>query len=145
MFQIRVVPFQLTIEKIEDANIGQPTEVSITMLDDTYVNKEIGGFDFLIQYDNSALVFQYASEGAFITDCEWEYFTYRYGATGNCNGGCPSGLLRVVGIAETNNGANHPDCFLTDYPFTLFTLDFLVTDDRTFECMYVPIRFFWLD
>ncbi|MFH2048798.1 MAG: T9SS type A sorting domain-containing protein, partial [bacterium] len=25
------------------------------------------------------------------------------------------------------------------------TLDFLVTDDRTFECMYVPIRFYWTD
>jgi hypothetical protein len=50
----------------------------------------------------------------------------------------------VVGIAETNNGANHPSCFDATGK-TLAVLDFLVTDDRTFECMYVPIRFFWLD
>jgi len=30
-------------------------------------------------------------------------------------------------------------------PATMFTLDFLVTNDRTFECQYVPIKFFWMD
>ena len=77
--------------------------------------------------------------------CGWEYFTYRYGADGNCSGGCPSGLLRVVGIAETNNGANHPTCYTPAGEFTLFSMDFLVSDDRTLECQYVPIRFFWMD
>jgi hypothetical protein len=28
---------------------------------------------------------------------------------------------------------------------TLFTLDFFVSADRTLECMYVPIRFYWMD
>ncbi len=106
----------------------------------------IGGFDFLIAYDASALSFQTAVEGDLYSACGWEYFTYRYGTTGNCNGGCPSGLIRVVGMAETNNGPNHPifDCSLA-LNETFFTLDFLVTDNRTYECQYIPIQFIWLD
>ena len=42
--------------------------------------------------------------------CDWEYFTFRFGAQGNCDGGCPSGILRLVALAETNNGADHPEC-----------------------------------
>jgi len=150
MFQIRVVPFQLTIEKVEDANIGQPTTVSVTMLDNTYVNKEIGGFDLLIQYDNSALVFQFAEEGEFITDCEWEYFTYRYGANGNCGAGaCPSGVLRVIAMGETSGGniANHPACWTNSAGVSneLVVLHFLVSNDATLECQMAPIRFVWYD
>jgi hypothetical protein len=105
----------------------------------------VGGFDFLLAYDASALTFVGAVPGTIYDRCGWEYFTYRYGANGNCSGGCPSGLLRVVGIAETNNGANHPGCFDVLPGETFATLDFLVSDDRTLECQYVPIRFFWLD
>ena len=107
----------------------------------------IGGYDILIGYDNSALSFQSAAIGADwgAAGCGWEYFTYRYGADGNCSNACPSGLLRVVAIAETNNGPNHPDCYSATMPSVLFNLDFLVTNDRTFECQTVPIRFFWLD
>ena len=138
----------VTIEKTHDAIQGQHELVSVTLEDNPV---EMGGFDFLIAYDASALSFQAALEGSPYYDpapdgCGWEYFNYQYGPTGNCGDQCPSGMLRVVGIAETNNGPNHPSCFLPDsLPATLFTLDFLVTNDRTFECQYVPIRFFWAD
>lgn len=101
---------------------------------------DVGGYDLLIAYDNSALSFQSAAFGAEYSS--WEYLTYRYGAYGNCGNACPSGLLRVVGIAETNNGAAHPDYFGTG---TLFTMKFLVTNDRTFECQNIPLRFYWFD
>jgi hypothetical protein len=91
-----------------------------------------------------------AEEGQMHIDCKWEYFTYRFGFNGNCGpGACPTGVLRVVAIAERNNGAYHPDCFTNDGIHTtspqLFVLHFLVTDDRTFECSYVPIKFIWYD
>lgn len=134
-------PYEIQIEKTHGTFQGGHEYVDIT------VNKgseAMWGFDLLIAYDASALSFQNAQPGSIYAACGWEYFTYRYGADGNCSGSCPSGLLRVVGIAETNNGANHPSCFdATGH--TLAVLDFLVTDDRTFECMYVPIRFFWMD
>jgi hypothetical protein len=107
----------------------------------------IGGFDLLIAYDASALTAMEATPGQLLEDCGWEYFTYRYGADGNCGDACPSGLLRIIAIAEINNGANHPSCYGppdTD-PHELVEMRFLVTNDRTFECQYVPIRFFWGD
>ncbi|MFH1688053.1 MAG: T9SS type A sorting domain-containing protein [bacterium] len=133
---------EVQIEKTHNAIQGMHELVDVSMIEGAELVK---GFDFLIAYDASALSFQSAIEGDVYTECGWEYFTYRFGPDGNCGSGCPSGLLRVVGIAETNNGPNHPDCFTPTLPATLFTLDFLVTDDRTFECMYAPIRFFWMD
>ncbi len=102
----------------------------------------IGGYDLLIAYDNSALSFQSAAAGADLKANSWEYFTYRFGADGNCGNACPSGLLRLVAIAETSNGQYHP----TDGSIhELAVIDFLVTNDYTFECQEIPIRFFWMD
>jgi len=140
--------YQLTIEKKHDVLQGTYENVDIILTKIDAV-EGLGGFDLLIAYDNSVLSFSSAVPGSIYAECGWEYFTYRYGANGNCSGGCPSGLLRVVGIAETNNGAVHPTCVTPKYvgplPTTLASLQFLVTNDRTMECQFVPIRFFWVD
>ena len=153
IFTVSVVNFLVSIEKTHGAIQGQQETVdilgSITAYDSIAT---MGGFDFLIQYDASALTFQSAEKGDFITNCEWEYFTYRYGPNGNCGTGCPSGEIRVTAIAETNNGGSHPTCFTNGITNTgdttsnqLTVLNFLVTNDRTFECMYAPVRFVWYD
>jgi hypothetical protein len=56
-------------------------------------------------------------------------------------------MLRIVAIAETNNGDNHPDCFTNGPNISneLAVINFLVTNDRTLECQYAPIRFIWYD
>jgi hypothetical protein len=140
--------YELTIEKKHNVLQGVFENVDI-ILSKIDAAEGLGGFDLLIAYDNSALSFQAATEGAIYTQCGWEYFTYRFGANGNCSGGCPSGLIRIVGLAETNNGANHPTCTTPKYvgtlPTTLAHLQFLVSNNRTLECQYVPIRFFWVD
>ena len=135
-------PWEIQIQKTHGTFQGGHELVDVTV---NLGSEDMWGFDILIAYDASALSFQTAVPGTIYDLCGWEYFTYRYGANGNCGNACPSGLLRVVGLAETNNGPNHPTCYNAAQPFTLFTLDFLVTDDRTFECMYVPIRFYWTD
>jgi hypothetical protein len=105
----------------------------------------MGGYDFLIYYDPSALTFMEAELSDDLVDCKWEYFTYRYGAVGNCGGPCPSGLLRIVAMAETNNGPYHPIANCAAGPLELAKLKFYVTNDRTFECMFVPVYFYWFD
>jgi hypothetical protein len=132
--------FRVMIEKTHNTLQGQHQMVDVTFKG----TDTLFGFDILIAYDASALTLANVVAGDVFTECGWEYFTFRFGPNGNCDGGCPSGLVRVVGIAETNNGPNHPntDCIANG---TLFTLDFLVSDDRTLECMYTPVRFFWLD
>ncbi|MDH4156072.1 MAG: T9SS type A sorting domain-containing protein, partial [candidate division Zixibacteria bacterium] len=142
-FEINVRAYQLTISKVHGAIQGRDTTVTIW----TVISDEIGGFNLLLAYDATALNPTSIQEGQFIKDCGWEYFTYRFGADGNCGSACPSGLLRIVAIAETNNGDNHPSCFGppdTD-EYELVKIKFLVTNDRTFECQYVPIRFIWFE
>ena len=136
-------PFELVIEKTHATLQGHFVDVDIYL---TKGSEDFGGFDLLIGYDASGLAFTEATLGGSLIDCGWEYFTYRYNWNGNCGNACPSGLVRVVGLAETNNGPNHPICTNPKtYPVTLATLTFYVSNDRTLECMYLPIRFYWFD
>ncbi len=136
--------FIVKAEKTHNTLQGHYEYVSVTI---EGAGQEFGGFDFLMSYDNSGLNFVEAQPGSMLTTCGWEYFTYRFGAQGNCNGPCPSGMVRVVAVADANNGPNHPTCYgpAIPSPQELFRLKFLVTNDRTFECQYLPVRFFWLD
>ncbi len=129
------------IEKTHNAIQGQLETVRVFL---NGSGKPLGAYDLLIAYDASALSIHNVYPGELLTGCGWEYFTFRFGANGNCES-CPSGLLRIVAIAETNNGANHPGCYLDDQIGSLADIEFLVSDDRTLECQYAPMRFAWLD
>lgn len=146
-YTIHVSGFTVWIEKVHDQLQGHNTTASI-YLDSAFVpagftSGLIGGFDFLIAYDASALNFISAEKGALIDNGKFEYFTYRFGPDGNCGNGCPSGMLRVVGLRETNNGVINPNHVAG--PGELVKLNFFVSDNRTLECQYVPIRFYWID
>jgi hypothetical protein len=141
--------FRVLIEKEEGpegrgAYLGHYTTVSIDF-DDSYTSVEMGGFDFLIGYDQSALSFVEAEPGDLLVDGGWEYFTYRHGYDGNCGNGCPSGMLRLVALAETNNGPYHPTNFDNSVSSNLANLTFYVVNDHNLDCMYAPIYWFWMD
>ena len=139
---------RVKISKEENVYLGQPREVYIDVTDESYFATAVGGFDFLIQYDASAMMFMKADPGSFLVDCEWEYFTYRFGASGNCGpGACPSGIVRVVAMAETTGGnlAHHPLCQWLVPNTRLVVLHFLVASNATLECQFAPIRFIWYD
>lgn len=145
--QQELAPYNVRIE-LEDGDgegalQGQFTEVSV-FLDSLDTNEGLGGFDFLFTYDPVALQFYQAVSGQLYDDCGWEYFSFRMGADADCVD-CPADLARVVGVAETNNGPYHPTCDVDTVPANLFDLVFLLTNDRTYECQYVPVRFFWAD
>jgi hypothetical protein len=149
--------YGVEIEKLHDVLQGNMTQMAV-MLTKMDTTQGLGGFDFLIAYDPTCLLFQQAIEAPGLygdaPNCGWEYFTYRFGPYGNCGSGCPSGMVQVIGMAETNDGANHPTC---DVPFapdpladppttlTMFYLKFLVSNDRTLNCQLCPVRFFWYD
>ncbi len=138
------VPPLLTIEKTHGAIQGRIDTLKITMENSQL---QMGGFDFLIAYDASALTVSDVLPGQLLVDCGWEYFTYRHGPFGQCDGPCPSGFLRIVAMAELNDGPNHPDCYgpSTTDPSELVTILFYVTNDRTYECQYAPVEWFWFD
>jgi len=97
---------------------------------------DAGGYDFLICYDQSGLTFLGASGGP----AGWEYFTYRTGMFGgNCSGGCPDGFVRLVAVADMNNGvAVDPVHFNLDGE-SLACMTFFVTSNRNFinSCFHV--------
>ena len=133
----------IIIEKTNNTPQGRYENVTISI--ENMPDSGIGGFDLLIQYDPSALSLSTVEPGDFLANCGWEYFAYRHGPTGNCgNNACPTGKVRILALAETNNGAIHPSCFYSN-PAELAVMTYLVTNDRTFECQYVPIRFCWYD
>ncbi len=106
----------------------------------------IGGFDILIAYDATILSFINATPGPLLTDCGWEYFTYRFGAVGNCAGSAPTGLVRVVALAEDASLPGSPTCLIGQSGAgVLATLQFLVTNDYSYECESTPLQFYWCD
>nr|MBN2277650.1 T9SS type A sorting domain-containing protein [candidate division Zixibacteria bacterium] len=150
---ISAVPYDIVIEKVHGQHQGVHGYISVFKGDGS---EDMFGWDFLIGYDQSALTFIGAIKGAIFTDpaYDWEYFTYRYNYNGNCGSACPSGLLRVVAMAESNDGPNHPEeLFIPDYdPCTfedslgiLFTLDFLISSDYNFQSQFAPVSFYWMD
>lgn len=130
------------IENVDGALQGHVTPVNIYL---TGNGKDLGGYELLIKYDQSALTPMSVDFGSLPESCGWEYFEYRYGPFGNCGTGCPSGLIRLIAFAETPNGAYHPGCYLNGQTGPLATIDFLVSDDRTLECNFAGIKFFWID
>jgi hypothetical protein len=104
--------------------------------------QEMGGFDFLICYDQTLLTFTTVLPDSLIQ--KWEYFTYRLGTAAGCPI-CPAGVLRVIGVADMNNGTPHPpeEAFLPKG--NLFGINFYLTVNRLFIGQCAPIYFCWFN
>ncbi len=125
----------ISIEKSHSTPLGSIETLGITLDEIGPEPIDIAGFDFLISYDPVVLSFMSAEPGQLLQDCGWEYFQYRIDTIG---------LVRIVAVAEINNGDNHPTCF-ADAPGELASISFLVTSDYHYECIYSPVRWWWAD
>jgi hypothetical protein len=110
-------------------------------LGDIDVNAGLGGFDLRVVFDASVLNFQRADRGDIYAECEWEYFTYRV---------VNNGELHLIGIADQNDGPNHPLCgsptpYVGTLPTTLASMTFLAADVGIVGGQCVPVRFYWVD
>ena len=142
-------PPSIAIGVENDQPMGQYTQLDVTLYS---IDRSQGfaGFEFLFAYDASVLSLPSAAEGDVYDACGWEYFTYRN--VDACSGACPSGLFRVIGVGNLNNGYSTPGCDSPDpgyvqkdqLPITLFSLKFMVSNNRTNECQFVPVKFFWM-
>jgi len=121
------------IERATGVSLGQPAELEIRYqaLDSTF---EMGGFDFQLWHD-TALFLTGVAPGSLYTDCDWEYFAHFVNYPNN---------VRVLAIAETNNGPWHPSCF-GQPERNLATLSFNVPSSPDLEDVYLPVRFLWYD
>jgi hypothetical protein len=134
---IRIEPpdtiFQICIDEIESLN-GRNVSVKVRGVQ----MMEMGGYDFLICYDPTMLHFSSAYADSALS--EWEYFTYRVGSSTGCLP-CGAGVVRLLGIADMNNGAAHPPSWAFTPKGPLHELVFFVTEDRTFIGQCAPIEF----
>ncbi len=138
------VPYAFEIGEISNTALGNIIQVPIVK---TNGSEAMAGFDFLIGYDAAGFSITDVAPGIIFEssgDYQWEYFNYSFGPF-DCGGDCPSGLIRVIGLAETPNGSHHP--LETDIPdgTALFTLFGSITTDQTYGGQFVPARFFWID
>ncbi len=144
-FQIDVLSYALCIRDSSGSNIipilnGQQATAYVT-LSNSY---PLGGIDLLICYDVSGLSFI----NAFAVDelANWEYFTWRHSPNSNCQGSCPSGYVRIIAIADLDNGpANHPDPADFYLSGEIVGLVFNVTSDRNFINQCLNVGFCVLD
>lgn len=138
--------YMVAIGKLHDVHQGHFVDLPIYLRRGVF---PMAGFDFLLAYDNSLLTFTEATIGAYFADCGWEYFSYRHGSHGNCGSGCPSGEIRLVGLAETDNGPYHPDleCINEASVFdeVIANLRFFVTTDFNANDQFAQVKFFWMD
>ena len=132
----------VSTDLVHGVHLGQPFSVGINILN--HPEMQIGGFDFLLAYDANLATLTGAQPGQLMTDCDWEYFTYRTLPVDSCNGDCPSGMVRVVAVADINNGAPYPTCF-GEQGGQLAYLEFVATSDSSQHCQEIPVVFFWLD
>ncbi len=102
----------------------------------------IGGFDLLISFDASVMSFLHVTKGTAISG--WEYFTYRVGTAGGCIA-CPPGLVRIVGIADQNDGPNHPPQQQLSPQGLLAIMTMRIANDQNLGGYFLPINFYWQD
>lgn len=146
-----VIPFALKIESRTNALPGDTISLNIIKIAGS---EEAHGFDLMIGFDQTKLSDPYISQGELYDipgEFEWEMLDLDTGPFPECEpGGCPSGLIAITSMADTNDGLPHPK---TD-PETgrikvipdntvLFTVHFQVADYLDPAEQFIPIFFFW--
>lgn len=138
-----VIPFEITIGSRSDVPVGDAISIPVIK---SAGSEEIHGFDFTFGFDGGAMAFTGVEAGPPFDEpgsLEWEYLTYRTDFPSGCDSTCPTGTVRVIAMAEIDNGSHHPNGFLVPDGTELFRLNFLLDIDPIFSCQYIPIRFLW--
>jgi len=145
----RIDTFKVTLQEAPQCNLCMVLSIDggecipVGRLQKVLLNIEtfrpIGGFEILLSFDASVMAFSSALiDGTEIDG--WEYFNYRINS-GACAPVCPSGLVRLIGLAETNNGANHPPVETLSPNGVLVNLYFHITNDQNVGGQFLPINF----
>ncbi|MDH3890701.1 MAG: HYR domain-containing protein [candidate division Zixibacteria bacterium] len=132
---VEPVGAQVSIRIARPTPVPLATQVTIPVsLDNPLGDFEMGGFDLLLTYD-AGFTFQTVNSGQLLDSCGWEYFTHQHGAIND---------VRLVAIADINNGPNHPTCY-GDSVGTLAELVLITPFDSSYTGTFLPIRWIWYD
>jgi hypothetical protein len=147
IFDFDLTPFTFSIGIPEDlVPLGGNGTVTVRK---AAGSEPMGGFDFLIGYDTEILTVTGVTPGGLFAvpgDYEWEFFDYTTGTDPGCEGDdCAGGFIRIVGVADVNDGQPHEAYQSIADGTEICHVDFGVTSDSAYECYFVPIRFYWAD
>jgi hypothetical protein len=94
-------PFVVAAGSSEGSNEVYPgQQLTLPLRVDT-MGSEIGTFDLAFAYDKNAVTILGVDRGTAVAG--WEYFSYRVETADD-----GSGVVRLIGVADLNNGAAHP-------------------------------------
>jgi len=129
------IPFAIEIPDRSSVPFGSMVSIPVTKLAGS---DPMFGFDFLISYDDIYLDLVGVTPGQLFDipgECEWEYFSFR----------ADSGLIRVVGLADTIGGGHHPLSAEIPNGMPLFTLDYVTASLDPNEYATADLEFYWQD
>jgi len=132
------------IAALDDVPPGDTIALPVT-LDSVTAGLDIVGFDLLITWDPSGLRLLEAEAGQLLNDCSWEYFQYRTDTVTDWHGfPVDYPIVRIVGIADINNGPIHPWCHASSAG-ELAVLRFETSSHPQYYGWELPVRFLWVD
>lgn len=136
-----------TVVRISSSDTIQPGDTIVVpvTLDSVTGGLDIAGFDFLIAWEPTGFRLIEAQPGQLLTDCGWEYFNAATSSMTDWNG-LPANIptVRIVSLADLNNGDVHPTCNATT-PGELVRLIFEASSHPMNHGGTAPIRFLWTD
>ena len=148
--KVQVLPiahYLLRIGSVEKKKQGTSVDIPV-LLERAMPGKGMYQFSLELAFDNSALLFQraFTDSSDLYNQCRWEYFSYRLGGDGYCQGDCPSGILRVAGMATYSPNGGQGACQggnIPELPTEVFRIQFVISDKPEYNCTFQPIRFFF--
>ncbi|MDD4051371.1 MAG: cohesin domain-containing protein, partial [candidate division Zixibacteria bacterium] len=133
-------PFAFEIQHDVSAPYWSPLIVGITK---TEGPEDMFGFDLLVDYDASVLRLNDVIPGEIFNDTglyQWEYFQWRIDSSTS-----PRQTIRIVAIADMNNGSHHPLATAVPDGTTLFNFSFTALPQGYTPIVFTPLRFRWQD
>ncbi|MCK4372126.1 MAG: hypothetical protein KAW61_03220 [candidate division Zixibacteria bacterium] len=138
--------FEIEIERTRRSMQGQSETIDVTLKSAPLIPT---GFDFTISFDTRVLSFRWATPGDFLTGCGWRSFDYDYQDTAYSDSGNAIGVINVTGWFGglddygRRSAKNIRKRQSDTSSVVLFTLDFMLTNDRTFEGSWAPLTPYW--
>ncbi len=131
-----MAPFEVSIENLAAARIGDNIELSVNYLSGS---ETFGQFKLLVAFNPAQLSLLDVQPGVVPTFCDWDSFGY---IAGPCVG-CEWQTIEIFGIADDPNIAGAPSCMSPVGDLARIRLH--VAPDTLIAGSHVEVNFYWID